>query len=222
MHIEIARNRSTLTNPHESEEHKKAARAALESVAADPSDHRQQDAEFVLRELDLTSDISTENVQPPNSDATGTETTKNDDSWKDLNVREVSYLGRLRNLEVECGKPGAGSSIYRYWLPEIYRILKSSCDSPSRGLAEAILGKYLPRKWLTRDLFSEMQEALKSDPTKSCFEQEPIAKRVAPYIDRWLKIKTDWEGQHGPTGECLADVLYCASTDHPEYAKVTA
>lgn len=55
MHIEIARNRSILANPLESENHKTAARCALESIAADPSDRRQQDAAFVLRELGLTS-----------------------------------------------------------------------------------------------------------------------------------------------------------------------
>lgn len=44
MQIEIARNRAILANPQESEEHKAAARVALENIAADSSDRRQQDA----------------------------------------------------------------------------------------------------------------------------------------------------------------------------------
>jgi hypothetical protein len=264
MHIEIARNRSTLINPQESEEHKTAARFALEAIAADPSDRRQQDAIFVLRELGLTSDgastdngqaVSTENVQDerayePNQVSVDALL----EDFKTLTAEEVFAKWRVRRRAEyeqcaadgltneqtvarirerhgpnstthysmiahradECRKEQSRSSVYRYHLPLVYSLLKETpdYDTPTRDLAEATLAEYLPYKWLTRELFEEMQEALKSDPSKSSFEQIPIATRVAPHIERWKKIKSDWEEVNGPTIECLSDVLYNASIDH--------
>ena len=109
-----------------------------------------------------------------------------------------------------CERETHTSNLYRYWLPRLYAV------APARS---KLYARYFPHKWLSFQLFAEIQDVLSPDKTKSCFDQEPIAKRVAPYIDKWRAIKKDWEAVHGPTAECLIDILYDASTDHPAWTQ---
>lgn len=124
MHIELARNRAILANPQESESHKNAARSALESIAADPSDRRQQDAAFVLRELGLTGEQSrTETVQTPDSPKQGPLDWIPTSYTEDLPTFLATYRSTINNPSASAPEKAAAWKVVNDPETELNRIV---------------------------------------------------------------------------------------------------
>jgi len=222
MNVHIANLKSSALNSTLPEEKRLRAETQLRTIAADESDPRSGDAKLALRDLPGYT-AGTENGQASSSTETVQEALGDSDDLSAMFARWLASPKSHENPQVShwietCEKETQRSNIYRYWLPNLYQAAPALPGDGADKAAQTF-AKYLPYKWLTWELFNEIQGALRPDPTKTCFEQEPIAKRVAPYIDRWRAIKRAWKSDHGPTGECLVDVLYDPATDHPEYER---
>jgi len=221
MNNHIAKLQATATNPSTNPGLRDKVLARLKQISVDGNDKRHAEAGRVLRELIGQAP----NVTPLGDDSDNPEapTLTTDSDWGPLGnlsvgpAPETKISGRLASLIAEAERETCKSNVYRYILPAVYReFVKGSpfvVGDLSRAAAKALLDRFLPCKWLTRELFEEIEDKTAPDPSKDCFSQEPVTVRAAAYFPKWRAAKLAWEKTNGPARINLCDILFDPETD---------
>ncbi len=208
-----------MLTPESAQDAKDAALARLKQLSLDGNDKRHAEAGRVLRELIGQAPNATPLDEGSDRPGAATPVSDNWGSFGDLDATpapETKINGRLKDLITRCEQADA-SDVYRYWLPAVYReFVKGSpyvVGDLSRAAANALMDRFLPYKWMTRELFEEIHDALTMDDRKSYVEEYRAAQqRAAALVPKWRHIKIVWEVANGEANGSrkvnVCDLLY--------------
>lgn len=230
MNLDIARLKTSASDPDLSPDVRDASREQLLTIAGRSYDPRSEDAKLALTEIlneprpaddsdnlldvDLPTAIASFQAKQralyegeyKAEGLTGSGCVAR--VWKDGGIA-LNYS--LIQADVQTCEKADKSALFRYHLVTLYGHFRQTPDYdwPARELAEATFSKYLPYEWLTRDLFeamADMELHIKLDLAGN--SMDPSLKSH-PCLERVREIKNKFPDSYGLIPDAVNNVVHC-------------